>query len=57
MALTAGAPSSTIRSRPRDPAMPITAKEPRRSDFHSLSPHGFHRVVYFEWGDPRNRAS
>jgi len=32
--------------------MPLTATEPRRCDFSSLSPHGFHRVVYFEWGDP-----
>ena len=32
--------------------MPITAKEPRRNAFSSLSPHGFHRVVYFEWGEP-----
>lgn len=21
---------------------------------HSLSPHGFHRVVYYEWGEPSN---
>jgi len=27
---------------------------PRRSQFKSLSPHGFHRVVYFEWGEPAN---
>jgi pimeloyl-ACP methyl ester carboxylesterase len=32
--------------------MSLTAREPRRNDFRSLSPHGFHRVVYFEWGDP-----
>ena len=24
----------------------------RRDHFRSLSPHGFHRIVYFEWGDP-----
>ena len=34
--------------------MPLTATEPRRRSFSSLSPHGFHRVVYFEWGDPFN---
>ena len=33
-------------------AMSLTAQEPRRNHFSSLSPHGFHRVVYFEWGDP-----
>jgi pimeloyl-ACP methyl ester carboxylesterase len=32
--------------------MSLTAKEPRRNEIRSLSPHGFHRVVYFEWGDP-----
>jgi len=32
--------------------MPLTVTEPRRRDLRSLSPHGFHRVVYFEWGDP-----
>jgi pimeloyl-ACP methyl ester carboxylesterase len=26
--------------------------EPRRRSFHNLSPHGFHEVVYWEWGDP-----
>ena len=28
----------------------------QRREHHSqsLSPHGFHRVVYYEWGDPRN---
>ena len=34
--------------------MPLTATEPRRRSLSSLSPHGFHRVVYFEWGDPGN---
>jgi pimeloyl-ACP methyl ester carboxylesterase len=29
-------------------------QEPRRSHFTSLSPHGFHRVVYFEWGESAN---
>ena len=32
--------------------MPLTATQPRRSSFRSLSPNGFHRVVYFEWGEP-----
>jgi len=26
----------------------------REREFKSLSPHGFHRVVYDEWGDPDN---
>ena len=30
--------------------MPLTATQPRRNRFRSLSPHGFHEVVYFEWG-------
>jgi pimeloyl-ACP methyl ester carboxylesterase len=34
--------------------MPLTAHEPRRRQFSSLSPHGFHRVVYYEWGDAAN---
>ena len=36
--------------------MPLTATLPRRRHLASLSPHGFHRVVYYEWGDPDNRA-
>ncbi|MGH8713029.1 MAG: alpha/beta fold hydrolase, partial [Casimicrobiaceae bacterium] len=27
---------------------------PQQRHFHSLSPHGFHRVVYRHWGDPDN---
>jgi pimeloyl-ACP methyl ester carboxylesterase len=34
--------------------MPLTATAPRRDHLQGLSPHGFHRVVYYEWGDPRN---
>jgi pimeloyl-ACP methyl ester carboxylesterase len=34
--------------------MSLTATEPRRRHFASLSPHGFHRVVYYEWGDADN---
>jgi pimeloyl-ACP methyl ester carboxylesterase len=34
--------------------MPLTATLPRRQQFSSLSPHGFHRVVYYEWGDAAN---
>ncbi len=30
----------------------LTATAPRCLSFPSLSPHGFHRVVYYEWGDP-----
>lgn len=32
----------------------LTATAPRPLSFASLSPHGFHRVVYHEWGDPAN---
>jgi pimeloyl-ACP methyl ester carboxylesterase len=34
--------------------MPLTATAPRRRHLLGLSPHGFHRVVYYEWGDPAN---
>src|SRR5437667_962520 len=34
--------------------MPLTATLPQRRHFSSLSPHGFHRVVYHEWGDETN---
>lgn len=34
--------------------MPLTATEPRRLAFAGLSPHGFHRVVYYEWGEAGN---
>jgi pimeloyl-ACP methyl ester carboxylesterase len=27
--------------------------DPRQNSFLALDPHGFHRVVYREWGDPR----
>jgi pimeloyl-ACP methyl ester carboxylesterase len=33
----------------------ITATLPRRGTLASLSPHGFHEVVYHEWGDPASR--
>ena len=29
--------------------------EPARRTLHSLSAHGFHRVVYYDWGDPSAR--
>jgi pimeloyl-ACP methyl ester carboxylesterase len=32
--------------------MPLTVAQPRRNRFRSLSPHGFHEIVYFEWGEP-----
>ena len=35
--------------------MPLTATLPRTRELASLSPHGFHRVVYYEWGDAGNR--
>ncbi|MBK9702935.1 MAG: alpha/beta hydrolase [Betaproteobacteria bacterium] len=34
--------------------MPLTATEPRRAHLCSLSAHGFHRVNYWDWGDPGN---
>jgi pimeloyl-ACP methyl ester carboxylesterase len=33
----------------------LTATLPRRGTFRGLSPHGFHEVVYHEWGDPAAR--
>jgi pimeloyl-ACP methyl ester carboxylesterase len=32
----------------------LTRTLPRTRHFASLSPHGFHRVVYYEWGAPDN---
>jgi pimeloyl-ACP methyl ester carboxylesterase len=32
----------------------LTLSEPCRLQFRGLSPHGFHRVVYYEWGDAAN---
>ncbi len=32
----------------------LTMQQPRTLCFSSLSPHGFHRVAYYEWGDPEN---
>ena len=32
----------------------LTASTPRTLQLSSLSPHGFHRVVYYEWGDAAN---
>lgn len=34
--------------------MPLTATLPQRRELASLSPHGFHRVVYYEWGESAN---
>jgi len=34
--------------------MSLTTTTPRTAHFSGLSPHGFHRVVYCEWGDPHN---
>ncbi len=34
--------------------MPLTTTQPRRHHFSSLSPHGFHDVVYYEWGETGN---
>src|SRR4029453_1202210 len=30
------------------------SNERRECHLQSLSPHGFHRVVYYDWGDPAN---
>jgi len=32
----------------------LANSEPRTLSLRSLSPHGFHRVVYYEWGDAAN---
>lgn len=32
----------------------LTHTAPRTRQLDSLSPHGFHRVAYYEWGDPAN---
>jgi pimeloyl-ACP methyl ester carboxylesterase len=32
----------------------LTTQQPRALSLSSLSPHGFHRVNYYEWGDPAN---
>jgi len=32
----------------------LTQTAPRTLQFRGLSPHGFHRVVYYEWGDADN---
>jgi pimeloyl-ACP methyl ester carboxylesterase len=32
----------------------LTRSAPRTMEFRGLSPHGFHRVVYYEWGDAGN---
>jgi pimeloyl-ACP methyl ester carboxylesterase len=32
----------------------LTSSAPRTWHFRGLSPHGFHRVVYYEWGSPDN---
>jgi len=34
----------------------LTQTSPRTLELRSLSPHGFHSVVYYEWGDPANDA-
>jgi pimeloyl-ACP methyl ester carboxylesterase len=32
----------------------LTQSQPRTLQLRSLSPHGFHRVIYYEWGDADN---
>ena len=51
-----GSPSRVAQSAFTLPAASpvLTRSAPRTRHFDSLSPHGFHRVVYHEWGDPAN---
>jgi pimeloyl-ACP methyl ester carboxylesterase len=35
--------------------MSLTRERPRERSLRSLTPRGFHRVVWYEWGDPRAR--
>jgi pimeloyl-ACP methyl ester carboxylesterase len=37
-----------------DPDAMLTRTTPSERHFRGLSPHGFHRVVYYEWGDALN---
>src|SRR4051794_23281169 len=37
-----------------DRLMPLTSTLPQHRHFTGLSPHGFHRVVYHDWGDAAN---
>ena len=32
----------------------LTSREPRTASFLGLTAHGFHRVVYYEWGERDN---
>ena len=32
----------------------LTQSAPRARELRGLSPHGFHRVAYYEWGEPAN---
>jgi pimeloyl-ACP methyl ester carboxylesterase len=36
------------------PRLMITSTSPRERSLRNLSPHGFHRVVWYEWGDASN---
>ena len=36
-------------------AEPVVTAEPRRRSVQCASPRGLHRMVYWEWGDARNR--
>src|SRR6478609_8080216 len=36
--------------------MALTLSLPRKGHLRSLSAHGFHRVVYYEWGAPDNAS-
>ena len=50
--LTSGSQARDVTSRLRYSAGMLP--ERRERHFRSLSPHGLHRVVYDEWGDPGN---
>lgn len=40
----------TLQERPAGRAPSLTRTEPRVRALRSLSPHGFHRVAWYEWG-------
>ena len=49
-----GAPWQNPRYRHPFEFIVLTQSAPLARHFDGLSPHGFHRVCYYEWGDPDN---
>ena len=47
-----GRRNGTIGALPPPTFPMLTRTAPRTRHFAGLTPHGFHRVVYHEWGDP-----